>query len=70
MNVWFIFIGFAFGSVLALLFSYKYYKAGDLEIIEYENDLTMRLILEREVPIMRAKKFVVLRVKNSIYYEN
>lgn len=72
MNACFLLIGIVFGIALAFAVAMKIfesYKAGDLEIVDYEDDLAMCLSLECEVPVMRSKKYVILRVKNSSYYE-
>ena len=72
MNYQLAMIGFAlgvlFGSVLVYILSRR--TVGILELADHEGDTYIFLRLEKDLPDVRRKRTVHLRVENTSYYEN
>lgn len=73
MIIKFLAIGFAAGFILGIITAYiwkRTHTVGDLQFVDHEEMVSVFLELEKELPEVRQKKVVTLRVKNTSYYEN
>lgn len=69
----FITIAFAAGFILGFLLVYiwnRTHTAGILKFVDHEEMVSVFLELEKELPEIRSRKTVTLRVENSSYNEN